>query len=95
MAKNVKFEPLLPPVSLALRGVRVVYEPSGYGGDGTEIRKNIVLEVAPETLETIQGHEASIDASLLCSCIRDGALRCKISMDRVRVFDQGKRQWAR
>ena len=89
MAKNVRFAPLLPPVSLAMRGVRVVYEPSVYGGDGTEIRKNIVLEVAPETLETIQGHEASIDASTLCSCIRDGALRCKIIMDRVRVFDQG------
>ena len=89
MAKNVKFEPLLPPVSLALTGVRVVYEPSVYGGDGTETRKNIVLEVAPETLETIREREASINASTLCSCIKDGALKCKISMDRVRVFDQG------
>ena len=90
MSKNVKFEPLLPPVSLALVGVRVVYEPSVYGGDGTETRKNIVLEVAPETLETLRGHEASIDASRLCSCIKDGSLlKCKISLDKVRIFDQG------
>ena len=89
MAKNaVKFEPMSPPVALPLRGVRVVYEPSVYGGDGTEVRKNIVLEVAQETLGIVRGHEASIDASKLCSCIRDDNLRCKISMDKVRIFDQ-------
>ncbi len=90
MAKNVKFEPILPPVSLALAGVRVVYEPSVYGGDGTETRKNIVLEVAPETLETLRGHEASIDASRLCSCIKGDSLKCKISMDKVCVFGHDK-----
>lgn len=84
----MKFEPINPPVTLPLRGVRVVYEPSVYGGDGTEVRKNIVLEVAQETLGIVRGHEASIDASKLCSCIRDDNLRCKISMDKVRIFDQ-------
>ena len=84
----MKFEPMSPPVALPLRGVRVVYEPSVYGGDGTEVRKNIVLEVAQETLGIVRGHEASIDASKLCSCIRDDNLRCKISMDKVRIFDQ-------
>ena len=84
----MKFEPMNPPVALPLRGVRVVYEPSVYGGDGTEVRKNIVLEVAQETLGIVRGHEASIDASKLCSCIRDDNLRCKISMDKVRIFDQ-------
>jgi hypothetical protein len=89
MAKNaVIFEPMNPPVTMPLRGVRVVYEPSVYGGDGTEVRKNIVLEVAQETLRIVRGHEASIDASRLCSCIRDDNLRCKISMDKVRIYDQ-------
>ena len=90
MAKNaVKFEPLNPFVTLPLTGVRVVYEPSVYGGDGTETRKNIVLEVSAEALDTIRGHDASIDASRLCSCIKDDALKCKINMDKVRIFDQG------
>ena len=84
----MKFEPMSPPVALPLRGVRVVYEPSVYGGDGTEVRRNIVLEIAQETLGIVRGHEASIDASKLCSCIRDDNLRCKISMDKVRIFDQ-------
>ena len=89
MAKNaVQFESMSPAVALPLRGVRVVYEPSVYGGDGTETRKNIVLEVPVEALETIRGYEASIDASRLCSCIRDDALRCKINMDKVRIFDR-------
>ena len=84
----MKFEPLNPLVTLPLTGVRVVYEPSVYGGDGSEIRKNIVLEVSTETLETIRGYEASIDTSKLCSCIKDDALKCKISMDKVRIFNQ-------
>ena len=84
----MKFEPVSPPVALPLKGVRVVYEPSVYGGDGTEVRKNIVLEIAQETLGIVRGHEATIDASRLCSCIRDDNLRCKISMDKVRIFDQ-------
>ena len=89
MTKNaLKFEPMNPLVALPLRGVRVVYEPSVYGGDGTEVRRNIVLEVAQDTLRRIRGHEASIDPSRLCSCIRKDNLRCKIGMDKVRVFDQ-------
>ena len=84
----MKFVPVNPPLALPQRGVRVVYEPSVYGGDGTEVRKNIVLEVPQETLGIVRGHEASIEASRLCSCIRDENLRCKISMDKVRIFDQ-------
>ena len=84
----VNFEPLNPLVTLPLSGARVIYEPSVYLGDGTEVRKNIVLEVSSEALEIIRGHETSIDASRLCSCIKDDALKCKISMDKVRTFDQ-------
>ena len=84
----MKFEPMNPLVTLPLTGVRVVYEPCVYGGDGSEIRKNIVFEVAAEALETIRGYEASIDTSRLCSCIKDDALKCKISMDKVRIFSQ-------
>jgi hypothetical protein len=89
MAKPaVIFEPMNPPVTMPLRGVRVVYEPSVYGGDGTEVRKNIVLEVAQDTFGIVRGHETSIDAARLCSCIRDDNLRCKINMDKVRIYDQ-------
>ena len=71
----VNFEPLNPLVTLPLSGARVIYEPSVYLGDGTEVRKNIVLEVSPEALEIIRGHETSIDASRVCSCIKDDALK--------------------
>ena len=84
----VNFEPLNPLVTLPLSGARVIYEPSVYLGDGTEVRKNIVLEVPAEALEIIRGHETSIDASRLCSCIKDDSLKCKISMDKVRTFDE-------
>ena len=89
MSKSaVIFEPLNPIVTLPLSGARVIYEPSVYLGDGTEVRKNIVLEVPAEALDIIRGHETSIDASRLCSCIKDDALKCKISMDKVRTFDE-------
>ena len=84
----VNFEPLNPLVTLPLSGARVIYEPSVYLGDGTEVRKNIVPEVPTEALEIVRRHETSIDASRVCSCIKDDALKCKISMDKVRTFDE-------
>ena len=83
----VQFEPVNPPVTLTLVGARAVYEPSVYGGDGSEIRKNLVLEVTPDIIREIRGHEAKIDPSRLCSCIKEETMKCKINMEKVRVFD--------
>ena len=87
----VKFEPLDTPTSLELTGVRIIYEPSVFGGTGDEVRKNIVFEIPPDVITAVQQHEASIASSCtdapLCSCLKGDALKCKISMDSVQIFD--------
>ena len=88
MAPNaVTFEPMTPPRSMTLSDVRIIWEPSVYGGDGSETRKNIVFEVSSAILETISELERSIDSARLCSCIKGDALKCKINMDSVLTFD--------
>ena len=86
--RGVTFEPLEPPHAIQMVNAQVLYEPSVYGGDGTETRKNIVFVVPPETLNSVRGYETPIDPSRLCSCIKGSdALKCKINMDRVRIYD--------
>ena len=89
MVRSVTFEPMTPPETMALSGVRILYEPSVFGGDGSETRKDIVFVVPPSVVAHVRELEGPIDVARLCSCIKGDALKCKISMDRVRVFDQG------
>ena len=89
IARSVTFEPMVPPEPMTLSGVRILYEPSVFGGDGSETRKNIVFVVPPSIIARVQGFEAPIDLARLCSCIKGDALKCKVNMDRVRTFDSG------
>ncbi len=87
MARSVSFEPLSPAPQLSITAARVVYEPSVFGGDGSENRKNLVLEVSPLIVTTVQQLESTLDTSRLCSSIKGDTLKCKISMDKVQLFD--------
>ena len=87
--RSVTFEPMVPPEPMTLSGVRILYEPSVFGGDGSETRKNMVFVVPPSIVARVQGLEAPIDPARLCSCIKGDALKCKVNMDRVRIFDSG------
>ena len=66
----------------------IVYEPSVYGGDGSEQRKNIVLTLPPGAAQPIQELEAGIGPRLVSS-MKDGTVRAKI-MPTVRVYDSDK-----
>ena len=86
--RGVTFEPLEPPHAIQMVNVQVRYEPSVYGGDGTETRKNIVFSVPPDVLRNIKTLEAPLDIERLCSCIKGAdSLKCKINMDKVRVYN--------
>ena len=86
--RTVSFEAMNPMSTFILNGVSVVYEPSVFGGDGTEMRKNIVFEVPPGAIRTIQDLESKIDPKRLCSSIKDDSrLKCEIQMDKVIVYD--------
>ncbi len=90
-ARTVTFEAMNPATTIILQDVVVVYEPSVFGGDGTELRKNIVFDVPSDAIHTIRALESEVDPSRLCSCIKDGErLKCKIQMDKVSVYDANR-----
>ena len=77
------------PILLRLEDVRIAFEPSCYGGDGTELRKNICFANAPEDIKQIVG---DMEQSLAfnppcCSVLKDDLLKAKVSVDKVRIFD--------
>jgi len=87
-ARTVTFEAINPAPTFILNGAVVVYEPSVFGGDGTELRKNIVFEVPPSAIQAIRDLESKIDPKRLCSSIKDDSrLKCKIQVDKVIVYD--------
>ena len=89
MARNVNFEKLAVQ-RVQVWGACVQYEPSVYGGDGSEPRKNIVLTITEEEQGLFQLLEQTVDAKKLNSCIKDGAVKVKMTMAEVNVYDASK-----
>jgi hypothetical protein len=77
------------PVAWLLENVRVAFEPSVFGGDGSELRKNICfMGVSGEIKAQLADIEKSINATT--SCIKEEFLKCKINRDKVRTYDAYK-----
>ena len=89
MARNVNFEKLAVQ-RVQVWGATVQYEPSVYGGDGSKPKKNIVLSISEEEQGLFQLLEQTLDAKKLNSCIKDGAVKAKTTMDEVHVYDASK-----
>ena len=86
---SLVFTPCVRALQLRLESVEIQYEPSVYGGDGTELRRNIVFaNISDEARQKVEALEAIVPNAN--SCIKEGALKCKISMDKVRIFDAAR-----
>ena len=78
------------PLHLLLEDVKIPFEPSVYGGDGTETRKSICFSGATEeVVKRLAAMEESISATN--SCVKDDLIRCKINMERVRTYDSNRK----
>ena len=78
------------PFPLVFTDVKIPFEPSQFGGDGTEIRRSICFsDVAADVRKQHADMEESIGATSLC--IRDEFVRCKINMEKVRCFDESRK----
>ena len=86
MARNVNFEKLAVQC-VQVWGALVEYEPSVYGGDGTEPRKNIVLAITEEEQAFFQLLEQVVDSKKLTSCIKEGTVKAKVTLDAVNIYD--------
>ena len=79
------------PFNLLLEEARIPFEPSAFGGDGSETRLSICFAgVSEEMKKQLISMEESIGATT--SCIKDDLLRSKINLEKVRVFDASKKR---
>ena len=78
------------PFHLMFEDVKIPFEPSQFGGDGTEIRRSICFSGASDEMrKQLASMEESIGAT--SSSIKDEIIRCKINMDKVRCFDDNRK----
>jgi hypothetical protein len=77
------------PIVLKAENARIVFEPSVYGGDGSELRKNICFTNVPDDImANVQAMEGSLESP--CSCAKEDLLKAKVSFDKVRIFDASR-----
>ena len=82
---SVSFTGLQKCIKLRLDDAVLVYEPSVFQGSGEENRVNIVFSVPEHVQQEVQAMETALGDCV--SCLKDGTLKAKVSLDRVRFFD--------
>jgi len=80
-------------IQLRLQDTAIVWEPSVYGGDGSENRVNISFKCPAGVAAHVHAMEASLGE--VCSCLRDDVLKCKVSLDKVAIYDENKQRIAK
>ena len=79
------------PFQLLLEDARIPFEASAFGGDGSETRLSICFSgVSEDMKKQLAAMEETIGAST--SCIKDDLLRCKINLEKVRIYDASKKR---
>ena len=82
---RVSFTGLQKCIKLRLDNATIVYEPGVYQGTGEETRVNIVFSMSDQVQQEVQAMENALgDCS---SCMREGTIKAKVALDRVRFFD--------
>ena len=74
------------PIALRLQSSRIVWEPSVYGGDGTETRVNLSLTANDEIAQQLLAMEEVLQGNV-STCLKEGIVKTKLSLNKVRVFD--------
>ena len=69
---NVTFTAIAKPLHIRLDDAQILWEPSAYGGDGTELRQNITLTVSDEMRQRVEAMEATLNNPT--SCQKDNAV---------------------
>ncbi len=82
----VTFTAYPKPVQVLIRDATVVYEPSVFGGDGSETRVNVTLRCDDKTVATIRALEGIEDFSLV-SAVKQMGVRAKMDKTSVLVYD--------
>ena len=85
---SVSFTGLQRCIKLRIDNATIVYQPGVFQGTGDEIRVSIVFSVSDQIQQEVQAMENALgDCS---SCLKDGTMKAKVSLDRVRFFDAAR-----
>ena len=68
------------------RDATVAWEPSVFGGDGTEKRVNLVLRVAEHIRTAMHSIEANAAAEQMCSMVHEDTIKVKLDLTTVRIW---------
>ena len=82
----VTFTAYAKPVQFLIRDATVVYEPSVFGGDGSETRVNVTLRCDDASIAAIRALEGIDDFSLV-SAVKHMGVRAKMDKTSVHVYD--------
>ena len=82
----VTFTAYPKPVQFLVRDAVVVYEPSVFGGDGSETRVNITLRCDDASATAIRALEGIEDFSLV-SAVKQAGIRAKMDKTSITVYD--------
>ena len=78
----------IPHHILIAKHARIVYEPSVYNCNGTEVRRNLVLAVEQIVRDQLGAIEASMHlCPTMCSVVKPETTRVKVDTDNIRIFD--------
>ena len=87
----VTFLPFAKEVHFRVVDALVVYEPSVFGGDGSETRVNITLRCDDASVAAIQALEGDYDSAML-SAVKDAGIRAKLDKNTVRIYDANRNE---
>ena len=82
----VTFTAYLKPMQFLVRDATVVYEPSVFGGDGSETRVNVTLRCDDVSVAAIRALEGIEDFSLV-SAVKQAGMRAKMDKTSVIIYD--------
>ena len=82
----VTFTAYAKPVQFLIRDAVVVYEPSVFGGDGSETRVNVTISCDDANMAAIRALEGTSDFALI-SNVKQTGVRAKMDKACVAVYD--------
>ena len=82
----VTFTAYAKPVQFFLRDVMIIYEPSIFGGDGSETRVNVTISCDDANMAAIRALEGTDDFTIV-SAVKQMGVRAKMDKANVHVYD--------
>ena len=84
----IKFYSTAQPTNIRADSCKILWKPSVYGGDGTELNCNICMSNLDDDVKNdILDLERRCLNENFISCVKNDYVKCKIKLDKVELYD--------